>query len=283
MTLVIESMAGEVLVQDGGRTQWSLGVARSGAFDRGSFALGNRLVGNHSSDASLEVLGGGLRIGATVPHLVVATGAVGTTRLDGRVAHHCRPVVIHPGSVLEIGPFRIGMRGYVAVRGGVKVDAVLGSRSTDTLSGIGPPPLRVGEAIPVGRERRPPPFSDWSMAPNPTEATIQVMVGPRDDWFATRSMTRFFSSPWEVDADSSRVGVRLQGPAFERAVPGELPSEPCLPGSIQITGAGLPVVLGPDHPVTGGYPVVAVVVAEHLDRLAQLRPGQTLRFTTARS
>jgi allophanate hydrolase subunit 2 len=86
---------------------------------------------------------------------------------------------------------------------------------------------------------------------------------------------------WAVSATSNRIGIRLDGPDLERERSGELPSEPCVFGSVQVTSAGRPVVLGPDHPVTGGYPVIAVVVDAHLDRLAQVRPGETLRFRRA--
>jgi allophanate hydrolase subunit 2 len=108
--------------------------------------------------------------------------------------------------------------------------------------------------------------------------TVDVILGPRNDWFTGASVADLLGSAWTVSPTSNRIGIRLDGPALERSRDRELPSEPCVFGSIQVTSAGLPVVLGPDHPVTGGYPVIAVVADRHLDRLAQLRPGETLRF-----
>jgi allophanate hydrolase subunit 2 len=111
--------------------------------------------------------------------------------------------------------------------------------------------------------------------------SVDVILGPRGDWFAEAAPARLLASGWAVTSTSNRIGIRLDGPELDRRRVDELPSEPCVFGSIQVTSAGSPVVLGPDHPVTGGYPVIAVVAARHLDRLAQLRPGETLRFRHA--
>jgi allophanate hydrolase subunit 2 len=108
--------------------------------------------------------------------------------------------------------------------------------------------------------------------------TVDVVLGPRDDWFTGAAVRKLLEEPWHVSPASNRIGVRLTGPALERATSLELPSEPCLRGSIQIAADGQPIVFGPDHPVTGGYPVIAVVIDAHTDFLAQARPGQRIRF-----
>jgi allophanate hydrolase subunit 2 len=108
--------------------------------------------------------------------------------------------------------------------------------------------------------------------------TVDVVMGPRDDWFTSRAAATFLRTGWTVSPMANRIGIRLDGPVLERSVQTELPSEPCVFGSVQVTSGGMPVVLGPDHPVTGGYPVIAVVIDAHLDRLAQLRPGEAVRF-----
>jgi biotin-dependent carboxylase-like uncharacterized protein len=164
------------------------------------------------------------------------------------------------------------------VAGGVQVHPVLGSRSTDTLSGLGPAKLAAGDVLEVGQPGHPPDVEDVPALLTSGMTVVDAVPGPRDDWFTGDAVRAFFSAQWSVSTHSDRIGVRLDGPALERATTDELPSEPCIRGSVQVVSEGLPVVLGPDHPVTGGYPVIAVVVDAHVDRLAQVRPGDVVRF-----
>ena len=171
-----------------------------------------------------------------------------------------------------------GARVYVGVRGGITVPPVLGSRSADTLAGLGPAPLAAGDALPVGPEPgtavRPP-----EPAPAPAAVpAVRVVPGPRDDWFTPAAVASFFAQEWELTASSDRVGARLSGEPLERVRTDELPSEGTVPGCVQVPPAGLPVVLLQDAPTTGGYPVLGVVHPEDLAVLAQLRPGGRLRF-----
>jgi allophanate hydrolase subunit 2 len=156
---------------------------------------------------------------------------------------------------------------------------VLGSRSTDLLSGLGPAPLKAGDELPVGCEHGPMPGVDLAPVPDPAAAEVVVRVtpGPRQDWFAENSLV---GQTYTVSSNSNRIGVRLEGTPLERLRSGELPSEGMELGALQIPPAGLPVLFLADHPVTGGYPVIAYVAAADLDACAQLRPGQSLRFTT---
>jgi biotin-dependent carboxylase-like uncharacterized protein len=183
------------------------------------------------------------------------------------------------GGTLRLGHPRHGLRSYLAVRGGLDVPATLGSRSTDILSGLGPAPVRSGERLGVGVAGGEPGAAAAS-PPALDEARLAICWGPREDWFSEAAPRLLVTGRWTVRPDSDRVGVRLDGPALRRARPGELPSEPTLPGAVQIPANGRPIVFGPDAPVTGGYPVIAVV--DDLDRVAQLRPGDTVRFTRAR-
>jgi biotin-dependent carboxylase-like uncharacterized protein len=165
------------------------------------------------------------------------------------------------------------------VRGGITVPDVLGSRSTDLLSDLGPPRLRVGDRLPVGPTPGRAPSEAIAPSASPT-SVLRVIRGPRDDWFAADAMAQLTATSWTVRPESDRVGVRLDGPALVRAGPGELPSEPTLPGALQVPADGRPIIFGPDAPVTGGYPVLAVVCEADLDGVAQLRPGQAIRFRT---
>lgn len=266
-------------VQDRGRRGWAaIGVTTSGAADRAAADLANRLVGNDPDAAVVEVTAGGLRLRAGRTVLVAVTGAPAPVSVDGRAAPLNAPLTLAAGEVLTLGLPAAGLRSYVAVRGGVAVPPVLGSRSTDTLSGLGPAPLAAGDVLPVGRPEGGE-VSGASGVPAPAGGPLPVRLGPRDDWFTAAARERLVRAEWTVRAESDRVGLRLDGPRLERAVPGELPSEPVLPGAVQVPPDGRPIVFGPDAPVTGGYPVIAVVL--QLSPVAQLRPGDRVRFSSA--
>lgn len=265
-------------VQDAGRVGLaSIGVSRSGAADRRSYRLANRLVGNEPGAAALEVTAGGLVLRAEADVLVALAGAA----CPG--APHDASVLLCAGQQLRLGPPARGLRTYVAVRGGVDVDPVLGSRSTDVLSGLGPAPLRVGDVVQAGDLAAEPPPTD--VAPRapvgvaPGEVlTVRARPGPRHDWMTADAAVTLAAAMFRVTAESNRVGVRLEGPALGRAVTDELPSEGLLRGAVQLPPSGLPLVFLADHPTTGGYPVVAYVAEEDVDLLAQLRPGDAVRF-----
>ncbi len=260
-------------VQDGGRLgRAELGVARSGAFDRAALRLANRLVGNDASAPAIEVTLGGLALRARSAVTIAVTGAV-CPGWDWGTA-----TTLPAGATLRLGPPAVGLRSYLAVRGGVAARPELGSASTDTLSGLGPPALARGAELEVG----PPPAGaviGATAAPAPPRRRLRVVPGPRDDWFTPAALRQLFETSWIVRPESDRIGVRLDGPRLQRARPGELPSEPTLPGALQVPPDGRPILFGPDGPVTGGYPVIAVVRDDDLDAAAQLRPGDPVTFT----
>ena len=268
-------------VQDLGRGGYGeLGVGRSGAADRPSLRLANRLVGNPERHAALEVTFGGLRVRFARTSLVAVTGALGPLTAGGRAEGICAPFHVRAGQELVIGPPTRGMRSYLAVRGGIAVPPVLGSRSTDTLSGLGPASLEPGSVLPVGET--PLGYPNVSLAPrpeHPERPELRVLTGPRDDWFAAGALERLRDMDgYQVSADSNRVGMRLDGPVLEHRGLGELAPEACVAGALQVPPSGQPILFLADHPVTGGYPVVGVVVEKDTDRLAQLRPGETVGF-----
>jgi biotin-dependent carboxylase-like uncharacterized protein len=263
-------------IQDGGRIgQASLGIPASGACDRTSYALANRLVGNSAGAAAIEVTFGGLVLHADNDLVIAITGApCAGVPLNA-------PTIVTAGQVLRFGPPRTGLRTYVAVRGGLAVPAVLGSRSTDLLSGLGPAPLTSGQTVPVGCDYGPMPGVDLAPVADPPggEVVVRVTPGPRRDWFTDAGWASFTSQSYVVSSNSNRVGVRLEGDPLERAREGELASEGMALGAIQIPPSGLPVIFLTDHPVTGGYPVIAYLTEAAVPTCAQLRPGQPLRFT----
>jgi biotin-dependent carboxylase-like uncharacterized protein len=263
-------------VQDAGRPgQAALGIGRSGACDRASYELANRLVGNRAGAAALEVTFGGLQLQAHDDVLVVTTGA----RCAGAECHNA-PMVLAAGSVLELGAPASGLRTYVAVRGGFAVEPVLGSRSTDVLAGLGPAPLAVGDVLPTGAETGEPPGVDVAPVLDPESGGLQVALlpGPRRDWFTDAAWQTLLGSAYTVTSESNRVGLRLDGAALDRTDDRELVSEGMLRGAVQVPPSGLPVLFLADAPVTGGYPVIGYVADPDVDRCGQLRPGQAVRF-----
>lgn len=275
-------------VQDLGRPGYAhLGVPRSGALDTGAHALANRLLGNPPGAAALETTldGVGLRaVGG--PVLVAVTGAPCAVRACGRPVAWGAPVLLPAGAELEVGRAESGVRGYVAVRGGFAVEPVLGSRSADLLSGLGPPVLTAGALLPVGAPGPDPVAGvDTPAAPGPPlELVLPLRLGPRADWFTGESVTgRLLRAEYRVSPASNRIGLRTQGPPLVRARGGELPSEGMVLGAVQVPPDGQPVVFLADHPVTGGYPVVGVVPpGPALDAAAQARPGVPVRFVRSR-
>jgi biotin-dependent carboxylase-like uncharacterized protein len=263
-------------IQDRGRVgQAALGVPRSGACDQRSYELANRLVGNVPGAAVIEATFGGLVLRAEADLVVALTGAP-----CGGVPFNS-PATLRAGQTLRLGPPRSGLRTYIAVRGGIDVPPVLGSRSTDLLSGLGPAPLQPGQSLAIGRTLSPMPGVDLAPVADPAagEVVVRVTPGPRRDWFTDGGWASLVGQTYAVSSNSNRIGVRLEGTPLERALDGELASEGMTLGAIQVPPSGLPVVFLADHPVTGGYPVIAYVAVGSLPACAQLRPGQALRFT----
>ena len=268
-------------IQDLGRAGYaSLGVGGAGAADLGSCRLANRLVGNPEDAAVLELTYGGLRLRFGAAATVALTGAPCPVMVDDRAAGMDGPVSVRAGQQVIVGLPAEGVRTYLAVRGGIDVPPVLGSRSTDLLSGIGPPVLEAGMRLPIGRGVVG--FPNVDIAPRRRgplgPAVLRVLPGPRDDWFLPEALDTLGGSAYVVTSNSNRVGARLDGPALKRAVHEELPSEGVVSGSLQVPPDGRPILFLADHPVTGGYPVIGVVIAEDLDRAAQLRAGDAVHF-----
>jgi len=273
--LEVVSPGPSTTVQDAGRPgQAALGVGRSGACDRRAYALANRLVGNPPGAAVLEATFGGLEVRARGDLLVATAGA----RCAGGWPH-AAPTRLRDGDVLRLGLPVTGVRTCVAVRGGLVVEPVLGSRSTDLLAGLGPPVPAAGTVLPVGPATGPLPLVDVAPVAEPAagDVVLTVLPGPRRDWFDDGAWTQL-GSRWEVTSESNRVGLRLDGAPLTRSSSGELPSEGMVRGAVQVPPSGLPVLFLADAPVTGGYPVLAYVTDDDVDRAAQLRPGQGVRL-----
>jgi KipI family sensor histidine kinase inhibitor len=292
------------LIQDLGRHGHSgLGVSAAGALDRASLRRANRLVGNAASAAAIETVAGGLRVQAVGDRVLAVAGAPseltiealpdadtdadtdgGAEEVRQRTVPMAAPFALLDGETLTIGRPVAGFRSYLAVRGGVDVAPVLGSRSTDTMSGIGPPPLAAGRLLAAGAETASAAVGNPELQPEfpGTGVTVlDVVPGPRADWFDQSALDSLTSQEWSVKPQSNRVGMRLDGAALQRTRTGELPSEGTVAGALQVPPEGLPVLFLADHPITGGYPVIAVVVDSQLDLAAQVPIGGKIRFRWA--
>jgi len=281
--IIIERTGPLALVQDLGRPGYArLGVSPSGAADRGGLRAANRLVGNPEDFAAVEILLGGLVITTEGPLWIAAAGAPTTISINGRTDTSHRAIYLRRGDRLAVAASGSGLRSYLAVRGGIDVPKVLGSRSADLLSDLGPARLLPGDRLPVGRTPLDLPGIDVLPVPaarRPLDVTLSP--GPRVDWLAEAGLRSLVTQRWIVGTDIDRTGVRLEGEPLARLITTELPSEGVVRGAVQVPPSGLPLIFGSDHPVTGGYPVVGVAPADDCDRIAQLRPGDEVRFRWA--
>jgi biotin-dependent carboxylase-like uncharacterized protein len=297
MTMTILRTGPLTVIKDEGRPGHAgQGVAPSGAVDRGAYARANALVGNPRGAAALECTLGGLRVRFDEPATVALTGTDAVLTVDGTRTAVEEVVSVPAGAEVAVTMPRRGLRSYLAVRGGLAVPAVLGSRSTDRLAGIGPAKPAVGDTLPIGpapdtpapaappSDSSPPaasPSAESSGGPADADPPLEVDLGPRDDWFTAAAIETLLSAEFTVSPSSDSVGLRLDGPVLARARTEELPSEGVVRGSVQVPPDGHPIVFQADHPVTGGYPVIAVLTPAAADRAAQARPGARLRFVVA--
>lgn len=279
--ITVETTGPLALLEDLGRPRCAhLGVSPSGAADRSALRLANRLVGNAEGAAAIETTFGGLVVQADELVWVAVTGAPTQVKVAGTPTASHTALPLHPGERLAIEAPPEGVRNYLAVRGGIEVPAVLGSRSSDVLSGLGPEPLRSAARLPIGRPRGRLPDVDQAPKVQPVK-DLALWPGPRSDWFTASAMDRLLTDSWMVTPDCDRVAVRLAGPPLDRRHSDELPSEGLLRGAIQVPSSGQPLIFLSDHPVTGGYPVIGILSDRACDDAAQLRPGDSINFRPA--
>lgn len=273
------------LVMDRGRPRWgALGVPAGGAADPAALAAANRLVGNEDSGAGLEITLSGPSLRFPAGGVAALTGAqFVAARSSGGPVPWNETLVLAAGETLTLASAESGSRCWLALRGGLAVPPVMDSRSTFLPGAFGGHlgrPLRAGDVLALGdqggrlrlRRAQPPAAAELSVP-------LRVVAGPQAGQFDDAGLVAFFGGVFRVAAASDRRGLRLSGPAVARARL-ELPSQGVLPGAVQVPPDGQPIILGWDGPVTGGYPVIAGVVSADWPRLAQLRPGDEVRFAT---
>jgi KipI family sensor histidine kinase inhibitor len=245
----------------------SSGIPAGGAMDLASLAMANAVVGNAPGAPALEVTVLGPDLQTLSPCVVALAGADIEAEVNGRSVSVGEAIALAAGDRLRLGRARGGVRVYLAARGGLEAP-----RLTKR--------MEAGEGVAAGSEAasRPSP-TRATRTPRPVETLLRLVAGPQTDHFGAGVLERFLATSWRVSPVSDRRGLRLEGPGLEHAREPQIPPEGAVAGSIQVPGGGLPIVLGPDGPVTGGYPKLATIIAADLPLLGQARPGARLRFT----
>ncbi|KQV37705.1 5-oxoprolinase/urea amidolyase family protein [Rhizobium sp. Root1204] len=291
LTLKVLAAPMPALFQDLGRFgQTGQGVSASGALDLGALKAANRVVGNPTDFACLEITLGGFSFEVTGRAVLGLTGAPCPIRIrdvSGRVqeAETYQPIPLESGDVVTLGQAPKGMRSYLAIRGGFAVQPVLGSASTDTLAIVGPDQVTSGAVLAIETGTKglaPVSLTEAPAFEHPASGetvTLDVVMGPRSDWFTEAGIATLCGQLWTMTPQSNRVGIRLSGDMpLERKDKDELPSEGTATGAIQVPHSGQPVLFLADHPLTGGYPVIGTVAEYHLDLAGQIPVNAKIRF-----
>lgn len=293
-TLTVLATGLQTLWQDNGRTgRASMGLSESGAMDKSALHAANRIVGNPTGSPCLEITQGGFRARAAGEVIISVTGAKcpltlltaegGRYTVDGY-----RPLNLATGDEIHVGAPVRGLRSYLAIRGGFIVPQSLGSAARDSLAQVGPEPLGVGDILAIGAHPHPGAvqLNELPAGPLPSAedtVTLDIVLGPRTDWFTADAIKMLTAQCWRVTPQSNRIGLRLDGEQpLARSQHQELPSEGTCSGAIQVPASGQPVLFLHDHPLTGGYPVIAAVAEYHLDLAGQIPPGASIRFNIIR-
>lgn len=281
-------------VQDLGRYGYQkYGVSICGAMDRFALRAGNLLVGNEEGEAAIEATVIGPKLKTLSRMRVAFTGADLSPEVEGKPAPMWRALDVAEGSVLSFGPARSGCRAYLAVSGGIDFPVVMGSRSIHTRSNLGGNgrALAKGDVIQVkgtgiGNQESGPGVRNSGSRQLPEEFVpvygriwnLRVVLGPQDDYFTPKGVETFLESEYRITPQADRMGYRLRGPKIEHKSGPDILTDATPPGSIQVPGDGMPIVLLADGQTTGGYSKIATVISVDQDLLAQARPGDRVRF-----
>lgn len=282
--LHLTRLTGAASLQDSGRRgSLRFGLSASGPMDPLAFAAANRLVGNPADTVALELGLAGARFRAEGGAVRLAlAGAPSGLRLDGEPVAGHRSFVLREGAELTVERPRAGVFAYLAAEGGFPIRSVMGSRALHQRAGLGGldgRACREGDRLPLAAP--PAGEADRGLDPIPLEraAPIRAVLGPQDDLFSQAGLAAFLNEPFTVSNRADRMGYQLDGPEIAHGAAGfNIVSDATVAGSVQVPGSGRPIVLLADRQTTGGYPKIATVISADLRRIAQRRPGETVRF-----
>ena len=270
-------------IQDLGRVGYqSVGVPVAGPMDWYSHRLANRLVSNDERAAAIEVTLIGPDLVAEGDAMCAITGAGFDVTAGGAPVAINRPFTVQRGDRITFGARRQGARATLAVRGGIDVPPVLGSRSTNLVAHMGPfggRPLQAGDLLPVGTAGSALRFCGASPLALPeSAATLRVIEGPHRSRFTDAAWRRLCGESFRISTDSNRMGYRLEGPPLAHVRGADILSEATVIGSLQVPSSGQPILLMADRQTTGGYTIIATVITADLAFAGQLAPGDAVRF-----
>ena len=273
-------------VQDLGRFGYQqYGVPTSGALDNYAFRIGNFLVGNEEGAASLEITLFGCQLRTLQDIKVAITGANLAATINGEPAPAWESLLIKSGDVLSFSRLDSGCRAYLAVAGGIDVPEVMKSASTYVKAGIGGlsgRPLRQGDVL---RAKASAPSSAVTRLPSEyipaykNQIALRVILGPQDDCFTEEGIYTLLNSEYIVSTQADRMGYRLEGPRIEHRGGADIISDGIPLGAVQVPGDGLPIILLADRQTTGGYTKIATVISIDIPKIAQVKPGDKIKFT----
>ncbi len=269
-------------IQDAGRFGYmEFGLGRSGAMDQQSAIIANRLVGNPVDAALLETTFQGLSLQFSDGCIVAITGGDLGARLNGRTVGSYKAVPVKPGDELAFTKRKTGFRAYVAISGGINSVKKMGSRSGHTLFDLGMEAIHEGSQLNfnvVKKKLHPYIIREGSIPVFSKHFTARILPGPEHHLFPDQLIERLGKESFKVSTDSNRMGYRLSDQLDDRDLPEGIVSSGIVPGTIQITSSGQPIVLMNDGPTTGGYARIGNIISPDLNHMAQLGPGDTLRF-----
>ncbi|HEX9288591.1 MAG TPA: biotin-dependent carboxyltransferase family protein [Anaeromyxobacteraceae bacterium] len=273
-------------VQDEGRPGYrAFGMPVAGALDANAYAIANLLAGNARGAAAIEMtlLGASFRFERDA--YAAVAGADMRPTLDGASVRGWSAFPVAAGAVLGFSSAASGCRAYLAVRGGIDVPPVLGSRSTYTRAAVGGfhgRSLAAGDVLALGAPGHglllPRSAPDQLVPRHEGEVRLRVLPGPQDDRFLPEGLATFFGSAYTVTNRNDRMGYQLEGPAIRHADGPDIVSDALLPGAVQVPGSGTPIVMMADCHTVGGYAKIGAVIGADLPKLAQARRGDVVRF-----
>jgi len=275
-------------IQDKGRTGFQqYGMPVSGAMDDYSMQVGNLLVGNEPYEAVLETTILGPSVQFNVTTMIALTGANMKPQINRRSVTMWRSILVNPGDVLTFGGLISGCRSYIALAGGIGIEAVMGSKSTyvrGAIGGLKGEKLQTGDEFNLGFKNKG--LGQLGIKRIPQESIpiyantceVRVVLGPQDDCFTQAAIRTFFESEYDLTNEADRMGYRLAGPKIEHLQSADIISDGIALGSIQVPGHGMPIIMMADRQTTGGYTKIATVISPDLAILAQLKPGDKVRF-----
>ena len=276
-------------IQDSGRFGFQqYGMTVSGAMDSYALRIGNRLLGNEENEAGIEISIPGLSLEVLNQTVIAITAANFNPTINNFPVPMWEAIEVKKGDIISFDQIKSGCRSYLLVVGGIDVPIILGSKSIyvrGKIGGLKGRPLKEADIINIGKTNQElqniigRKVSVKNLPAYHEENTVRVILGPQDDYFTKDGLHAFLNSSYEITADSDRMGYRLKGSKINSKNGSDIITDGIPLGSIQVPRNGMPIVMLADRQTTGGYAKIATVISVDIDKFAQMRPGNKVKFT----